>query len=96
MSEMTPEELEAYNESIPEWKRGALVVSDAAEEEEEQEKGIFGRAKDSVKQRISSTESAQNFYKSDEYQQIEKLRSEYSEFKNELKDQIDNSQSPLI
>jgi len=96
MSEMTPEEPEAYNESIPERKREALVVSDAAEEEEEQEKGIFGRAKDSVKQRISSTESAQNFYKSDEYQQIEKLRSEYSEFKNELKDQIDNSQSPLI
>jgi hypothetical protein len=24
--EMTPEELEAYMETIPEWKRGALVV----------------------------------------------------------------------
>jgi hypothetical protein len=23
---MTPEEMEAYMESIPEWKRGALVV----------------------------------------------------------------------
>jgi len=23
---MTPEELEAYMETIPEWKRGALVV----------------------------------------------------------------------
>lgn len=26
--EMTPEELEMYMESIPEWKRGALVVTD--------------------------------------------------------------------
>jgi hypothetical protein len=25
---MTPEELEAYMESIPEWKRGALVISE--------------------------------------------------------------------
>ena len=26
MKDMTPEELDAYMESIPEWKRGALVV----------------------------------------------------------------------
>ena len=26
MEELTPEELDAYMESIPEWKRGALVV----------------------------------------------------------------------
>lgn len=26
--EMTPEELELYLETIPEWKRGALVVTD--------------------------------------------------------------------
>jgi hypothetical protein len=35
MSEMTQEELDAYMEEIPEWKRGALVVSDAPEEEEQ-------------------------------------------------------------
>jgi hypothetical protein len=28
MKEMTPEQLDAYMESIPEWKRGALVVQD--------------------------------------------------------------------
>ena len=31
--EMTQEELDAYMESIPEWKRGALVVNDQEEEE---------------------------------------------------------------
>jgi hypothetical protein len=34
MKEMTPEELEAYWEAIPEWKRGALVVQDASEAEQ--------------------------------------------------------------
>lgn len=29
---MTPEELDAYYESIPEWKRGALVVGETEEE----------------------------------------------------------------
>ena len=30
--EMTQEEIDAYMESIPEWKRGALVVGDQQEE----------------------------------------------------------------
>jgi hypothetical protein len=34
MKEMTQEEMDAYMESIPEWKRGALVVSDHVEKEE--------------------------------------------------------------
>ena len=41
--DMTPEELEAMEESIPEWKRGALQVTDA--EAVEDKKGIFGRMK---------------------------------------------------
>jgi hypothetical protein len=28
MKEMTPEQLDAYMQAIPEWKRGALVVTD--------------------------------------------------------------------
>ena len=31
---MTPEEIEAMEAETPEWKRGALVVSDATEEVE--------------------------------------------------------------
>lgn len=37
MKEMTPEELEAYWEAIPEWKRGALVVTESEAEQEEVE-----------------------------------------------------------
>ena len=46
--EMTPEELDAYMESIPEWKRGALVVDENQEEPEEEKPGIFGRMKNRV------------------------------------------------
>lgn len=46
--EMTPEELDAYMESIPEWKRGALVVDENQEEADEEKPGIFGRMKNRV------------------------------------------------
>ena len=46
--EMTPEELDAYMESIPEWKRGALVVDDNQEELDEEKPGLFGRMKNRV------------------------------------------------
>lgn len=48
--DMTPEELEAMEANTPEWKRGALVVSENTEEER---KGIFGRAKDNISGKIS-------------------------------------------
>ena len=54
---MTPEEIEAYYESIPEWKRGALVVGDKAEDEAE-ELGRFGRFKGKLQEKIDSTEAA--------------------------------------
>ena len=31
---MTPEELEAYEQSIPEWKRGALTITEESLQEE--------------------------------------------------------------
>jgi hypothetical protein len=40
MKEMTPEEMDAYWESIPEWKRGALVVQNADGEVEEEAEGV--------------------------------------------------------
>lgn len=59
MDQMTPEELDAYMESIPEWKRGALVVAQTEEEQIEQRKGIFSRAKDRVSEKLNETESFQ-------------------------------------
>lgn len=41
---MTPEEIEEYEKSIPEWKKGALVLSDQNEVVEEK-KGLIGKIK---------------------------------------------------
>jgi len=54
---MSQEELDAYMESIPEWKRGALVVSQTEEEQAEELKGFFGKAKDRLKNRINQNET---------------------------------------
>ncbi len=54
---MTPEELEEYEKAIPEWKRGALVLSDKNEVIEEK-KGLIGK----IKNQINETEAAKNFY----------------------------------
>lgn len=66
MKDMSQEEIDAYMESIPEWKRGALVVAQTQEEEEKETRGMFGRAKDSLKERINETEAAKKFRESEE------------------------------
>lgn len=53
-----------------------------SDDEEEVKPGMIGR----MKEKISSTEAAQNFYKSDEYKRIEELRKEAREFKADLRD----------
>lgn len=50
MQSMTPEELEEYEKSIPEWKRQALVVTD--NEVKDEDTGRFA----GIKNRIRSTE----------------------------------------
>ena len=59
---MTPEELEEYEKAIPEWKRGALVLSDKNEVIEEK-KGLIGK----IKNQINETEAAKNFYQTEDF-----------------------------
>ena len=42
---MTPEEIAEMEEQIPEWKRNAVVIMSTDEEEEMQQRGVFGRMK---------------------------------------------------
>lgn len=86
MKDMTPEEIDAYMQQIPEWKRGALVVAQTEEEQIEEQKGVFRRTKDKISRRINDTEYVRNFKESEEYERINKLRAEYQEFKGELKE----------
>ena len=68
---MTPEELEEYEKSIPDWKKGALVAT--GEPVEEGKKGVFGR----LGNKLGSTEAGKKFMDSDEYQKIKDARSQY-------------------
>jgi hypothetical protein len=58
---MSPEEIEAMEASIPEWKRNALVLGDQ-EGPTEEKKGVFGK----LKSKINETDAAKKFYESDE------------------------------
>lgn len=73
MKDMTQEQIDAYMESIPEWKRGALVVAETEEEQVQKSKGIFERAVD----RVKATESFQNFKRSEDYEKIKSVRAEF-------------------
>ena len=94
---MTPEEIAAMEESIPEWKRTALVVqSDDEEEESAKKRGVFGKIKGAVGEKINQTQAAQNFYESEEYKSIQKARQELNEFKHDLREQVDASHNPMV
>lgn len=91
MEEMTPEEIEALQAEVPERLQGQLILQ-SDDEEEKVKPGYYGK----LKEKISSTEAAQNFYKSDEFKKIEDLRKEAAEFKADLRDQADASHSPVV
>lgn len=57
---MTPEELEAYMETIPEWKRGALVVQNNSQEDQEVQ-GVFKKIRAKISGTILETEAAKTF-----------------------------------
>ena len=97
MKDITPEELAEMEESIPEWKRNALVLqSDDEEELKVKAPGYLRRMKNAAGEKINSTEAAQKFYDSEEYKKVEKMRIEAREFKSELRESIDASHSPVV
>lgn len=89
MAKMTPEEIQAMEESIPEWKRSALVAQGDQKAEEEQ--GVFGRMKSSIKGKIGSTDQAKQFYESEDYQKLKDMRTNYQEFRGTLSENLENT-----
>ena len=81
-------------EQIPEWKRGALTVSDQPSEEER--KGLFGKLKHSVKEKINQTEGAKRFYESENYKKVKDIKDNYQEFRQKLSEQIEEAQNPVV
>lgn len=91
---MTMEEEDQMQGEIPEWKRQAMVTTE--EQTEEEKKGLLKKLRHGVSDKINQTSAAKSFYQSDEYKKIEKMRAEMSEFKHNLKDEIDSTQNPFV
>lgn len=88
IKDMTEEELAELEESIPEWKRSAIVVT---EKEEVKQRGLFGRMKDRVKDKVTSSDRWKDIEQSEDYDKIQKLRKEVQEFKGDVKEQAEQS-----
>lgn len=82
---MTPEEREAMEASIPEWKRNALVMQ--GEQIKEEKKGVFGK----LKGKIASTDAAKNFKQSEEYEKLKEARADFRETMDKFKEGIENT-----
>ena len=92
--QLSPEELEALEGQIPEWKKGALVMTD--EKPIEETPSLFKRLKNKVVSKAADTKVVKNFKESEEYKRIEEVRKEMQEFKHNLKDEIDSTQNPIV
>jgi hypothetical protein len=79
------EHIENLQEQIPEWKRGAITVTD--QEAVEEKPGLFKR----ISGKLASTKAAQDFMETEQYKNLEKMRAEMREFRGNLKEEIDNS-----
>ena len=95
MKEMTPEQLDAYMEAIPEWKRGALVVQDQTEEEKQESESLRRRIKNKIANKVKETSFVKDLMEK-EGEKIEWARKEYQAFKSDAREQIENSHNPLI
>lgn len=80
VAKMTQEERDAMEAAIPEWKRGALVVTEP-EAAEKKEAGLLRSMKNKVSEKIGRTEAAKKFQESEEYSKIREMRANYQEFR---------------
>ncbi len=87
------EELHQMEEEIPEWKRGAVEVTDTEVEDSD---SFFKKLGRTVGSKINETEYAQNFYESEDYKELEALRANIREFKHEVQDEMDTTQNPML
>jgi len=80
------------NGEIPEWKRGALIVTDIEAEPESR----WAKFKRSVKSKFDDTDTMKEFYKSDSFKEFSEARSHLQDLKGDIQTEVDHSQSPLV
>lgn len=85
MKEMTPEQLEAYMQEIPEWKRGALVVQEQTEEELQEQESLLRKIKGKIGSKVKETSFVKDLMEKEGHN-IEWARKEYQAFKGDARE----------
>ena len=80
-------------ETIPDWKRTAIasVNAEIAEENSLKKKVI-----EKIVTKFNETKTAKQIYESEQYKEYQDFKKEISQFKEDLKDHLGDSQNPAV
>lgn len=95
----TEEELEEMQDQIPEWKRTAVTIADESKVEDKRS-GLIKRLYKKVGSKVSDTSIAKQIMESEEFKEFKKkyreVKHEAEEFKENLKEEVETAQNPVI
>jgi len=89
----TEEELEQIQGEIPDWKRTSLT---AYAESVEEDSSITSRVGNKLKEKFNQTKIARTLYQTEQYKEYEEFKKEMSQFQEDLKDHMSQSQNPAL
>jgi len=89
----TEEELEQIQEEIPDWKRTSLAQYS---ENVEEDSSIASKVGNKIKEKFNQTRIARKLYQTEQYKEYEDFKKEMSQFREDLKDHLSQSQNPAM
>jgi len=93
IKEYTEEELVQLQEEIPEWKRTAIAQF---EEESEEDNSLRKKVSGKIKESFNQTTFAKTVYQTEQFKEYTEFKKEMSQFKEDLKDHLSQSQNPAV
>lgn len=84
--------MEKMQNEIPEWKRTALILK----EEQQKRESLKEKLANKFKNRFNDTKFAKEIYKSDSYKEFQTFKKEMHQFKEDLKDHVENSPNAFV
>ena len=89
---LTEEDMLKMQDEIPEWKRTALILK----EEQAARESLKAKVANRFKNKFNETKFAHDIYKSDSFKEFQTFKKEMHQFKEDLKDHIENSPNPVV
>jgi len=89
------DEAEAAEAAIPDWKKGAMTVTD--NEPEEKKAGLFKRAVSSASTKIGGTKFVKNLAQTEEFKEFKKqyteVKEDMTDFTEKLRDEVETTEN---